>query len=209
MKKSLLVLILSGLTFVSCEKTEQKNQTSSNQNSATSVAKEFSNTDDEMEQRMYFSLLSNSEKIEIARNHFNYCLNNSSKFPLSSAQRTFADNLKNNLKKIFNGVAPKENQFFKQIEKDIAILFPSQEFSLLGYYLFDTMISSDEDFNSVPIPNPNGGIICKCSTTSNWCSSGTSLKIKCSTDLCSQQTFDGCGTLWGYKCDGICNLFSI
>ncbi len=209
MKKSLLILILTGLTIVSCEKTEQKIQTSPNQNTSASVTKNFSEFDDEMEQRMYFSLLSNTEKIEIARTHFNYCLNNSSKFPLTIAQRNFVINLRNNLNQIYVSTPTEENNYLKQVELDIAQLFPNQEFSLLGFYLFDTMISSDEDYNNIPIPDPNaGGVECKCSSSSNWCSSGTGFKIKCSTDLCNKKTYKGCGTLWGYSCDGICNLFS-
>lgn len=207
MKKSLLILILTGLTFVSCEKTEQKIQTSTNQNTSTSVTKSFSKFDDEMEQRMYFSLLSNTEKIEIARTHLNYCLNNSSKFPLTSAQRNFVINLRNNLNQIYVSTPTEENNYLIQVELDIAQLFPNQEFSLLGFYLFDTMISSDEDYNSLPVPTP-GGTTCKCSTTSNWCSSGTGHQIKCDSAKCSNTTFSGCGTLWGYKCNGICNLFT-
>ncbi|GFF41903.1 hypothetical protein IFM58399_06426 [Aspergillus lentulus] len=47
----------------------------------------------------------------------------------------------------------------------------------------------------------NGGIQCGCSTQSDWCDSG----YHCVGGGCTQ-TGSGCGTLYGYPCDGLCSI---
>lgn len=45
------------------------------------------------------------------------------------------------------------------------------------------------------------GNYCECSSNSDWCSNGTCN----SNERCSADAVDGCGTLWLFRCNGICN----
>jgi len=83
--------------------------------------------------------------------------------------------------------------------------------SEIGYDDTRNMMSTMSGGIPYEVPTPNGpdypapdGIKCECSTGSDWCFGHTYCKFK--DKNCASSGSKGCGTFWGWSCDGRCAI---
>lgn len=143
-------------------------------------------------QVMIFNVIPPERKAFVWREKFDELLESNH---YDNKQKAFINSLKarakTNLYKNPN-VAEAQINYFNKRREFGANLFSDEE-------LRSIMINLD---NISPAISGSGASLCKCSTDSDWCdvpvAAGT-----CSGD-CGLSTSSGCGTLWGYSCNGIC-----
>lgn len=68
--------------------------------------------------------------------------------------------------------------------------------------LLGLIVGSLEDIGDPSAPYVGGSGDCECSVSSDWCDLGRDCKIDNTCDV----TAHGCGTIWVYKCKGMCKL---
>ncbi len=197
-----LVFFLGGIVLlatVACSK-------SANVKTERSEAVEsFQNLEKSTDQRMAFSLLTVNEKVDLAKEHIDFCI---SYFNLTSTQVGILQNVKSNLRDIYSSSDPENEHALIALALDI-----QQYFSNLsdrdGQIIFDSMVTDEDGVNGIATHNPDKIVSCTCSSKSNWCSSSPyGPRITCDKSACNDQTSSGCGTLWGYACNGKCNIFA-
>lgn len=199
MKK--LMFFLGGIVLlgsISCSKSNERAENSE-------AIQSFQNLEKSTDQRMAFSLLTVNEKVELAKDHIDFCI---SYFNLTSTQVGILQNTKLKLRDIYSSSDPENDPNAIQLALDI-----QQYFSNLsdrdGQIIFDSMVTDDEGVNEMVTHNPDKVTTCTCSSKSNWCSSSPyGPRITCDKTACNELTNSGCGTLWGYACNGKCNIFA-
>ncbi len=198
-----LIFFLGGvvlLSFLSCSKTQ-------NLRTKNSTALEsFQNFEKRIDQRLAFNLLTVTEKAALAKEHIDFCI---SYFNLSTTQISILENVKSDLKDIYSSTDPENEPCLIQLALDIDQYFTNLS-DLDGQLIFDSMVTNEEGVNEMIVYNPDkGGTGCTCSTKSSWCSSSPyGPRILCDKSACMNTTTWGCGTLWGYACNGKCNIFA-
>lgn len=112
-------------------------------------------------------------------------------------QREFIISIRNEVQEEFYSnpqLAKTKLKFFNTRRKFGSSLFEDVE-------LRSIMINLD---NIAPAIASGGGKICKCSEVSDWC--GSPIDAGDCSGACGSQSSSGCGTLWGYPCDGRCRF---
>jgi hypothetical protein len=161
-----------------------------------------------------YALLRPVEKLELWSRHIKYFIQSHN---LSSEQSAFVMDFKNQwvIKNMFEENSTVLNKFtvaLPQIKyKAQSLLGVPDAFALLidlfsdrGHYMtsvasgLTTSSPVHKDVQGNPGGDPGGGD-CHCSQTDPYCNTGTCRDNGCTTG-------SGCGTLWLYKCNGVCFL---
>jgi len=189
-------IMLSGI--ISCSKSENP------ETENAQAIQSFQNLEKKTDQRMAFSLLTVNEKVELAKEHIDFCI---SYFNLTSTQVGILENVKSNLKNMYSSTDPENEPSSIKLALDIQQYFSSLT-DLDGQIIFDSMVTDEGGVNEMIAHNPDKVTTCTCSSKSNWCSSSPyGPRITCDKTACNEMTTWGCGTLWNYSCNGKCNIF--
>lgn len=195
------IIYIVGFSFLfACTKQESK----PGQNAATPSSQGVAQVEkmDEPDQRLAFNLLTLDEKVALASQHIDFCLGY---FALDPNQKASLTRAKAGLRNIYSSTDGSSAEMATLI-LDINQYFLSLDNKTLTV-LFDSMAASDGDVQAIAPVNPNvPRTNCTCSSASNYCSSSSwGIRIPCDTK-CTNVTTWGCGTLWGYSCNGRCSM---
>jgi hypothetical protein len=187
------IKIIFGVVFLLCSLfscTEDKSESKINSNVIVSSIKKINNID---EQRIAFNLLNSEEKLLVWSDKLNLILEDPN---INNAQKTLIIELKNNLKPCcFKDETNDEKEYFKNIYvvnylKEIDKVFTREQIEKIFYNLYDYRIADNTKKS------------CNCNKGSLFgCGASASCKNKTCTDSNS-----GCGFMWAWECNGICEL---
>ena len=167
------------------------------------------------ELKINYALLKPAEKLELWNRHIEYFIQT---HDLTSDQSAFVNEFKNQwlIKNIFEESSTTLNNFtlaLPQIKYKAQLLLGIPDaFSLLmdlpsdkGYYGYHPVLTNSAvSINSIkstgvkPLEDSND---CSCSQTDPYCNVGS-----CRDNGCSTSSL-GCGTLFLFKCNGVCQFF--
>lgn len=188
MKKFKLVIPFLTLILASaCSKTNIRDN--------STAVKEVLEAKDQVLQKSMFRLLTIQEKSEVWQSKF---MNYLEKNKLNEQQRIFVVEISKIIKPElfdYSNHSYRKSTGESSIRKRTAELFGSEE----SYNLLATLSilkKTTPDIIGVRT-GPFGN--CSCSQTSDWCHD----VLTCRSFIC-KTTSGGCGTFWGYNCDGKC-----
>lgn len=203
MKQITLLTLITICLFSSCTKSSAPTDTV---DEATLSA--VMSSKDNSQLVIAYRLLKPAEKLELWSRHIGYFIKS---HDLTSEQSAFVTDFKNQwlVKNLFEESSPLLNNFTRALPQ---IKYKAQ--SLLGVpdaFSFLIDLPSDRVYygykaatihsanTGIRVNSEPGGGDCHCSQTDPYCNTGT-----CSDNGCT--TGSGCGTLWLYKCNGVCTL---
>ncbi|MCF6169490.1 MAG: bacteriocin fulvocin C-related protein [Bacteroidales bacterium] len=231
--KIFLVSIISLFIFGSCVKDGQKvyscddeinKYVTQNEDELVNIPYEEIISFDLEYQKAIFRAMAPAKRYEMWQTKIKWVLSNST---LSSNEERHLENLINSMKVSWFDEAEIANEDFAEKLDDYLINWVVYSINELGWIertTFSIVVRLGKD--NIPIDNlknassqrsndkgegsykdtPSGGA-CQCSTTSDWCDFGGGGTGACVEDSYNcNRTSLGCGTLWSYECDGLCEL---
>ncbi len=209
MNKNILLLSLFLSVFISCSKSSRFGTVDTNK-SIHEILDNFKDISTQNEQKIAFSLLTNAERVILAKDHINFCI---SYFNLNNTQVFILEQIKLKLNSMINDTIPETNLDVLWMEEQINLHFTSLDTEELTL-IFSSMVCSVEDLDEWMAPGPVGGggagVDCNCSVASNYCTGitgGGGSWIPCKTKTNCKDSSWGCGSLLLYACKGICSIF--